>query len=631
MSTPIEILEKYWKYQSFRAPQEQIIQHVLERKNTVVLLPTSGGKSICYQIPALILEGVCIVVSPLIALIKDQVNSLKEKKIKAIALTSQLSQDEIVIAFDNLQFGGIKFLYVSPEKLQSKFIQEKIKQLNVSLIAIDEAHCISEWGHDFRPSYLQLIKLKELQPNAHIIALTATATQKVLEDIQTNLNIENATVFKKSFQRENISYHVIQTEDIYGKLHQLLKKLKESVIVYTNNRKETKEVANFLNLHELKSSYYHGGLSNEEKNEAFNNWMLDKTPIIVATNAFGMGIDKPNVRAVIHINTPNSLENFIQEAGRAGRDGNDSFSILLTNNASLFETKTKFNATIANIAFIKTIYSHLNQFYAISFGEQPPEPVNFSIQEFCSKYQLNVLQAYNALKILERENIILLDENYNRKSTLRFIVSNKQLFDFIENNPSKEALIQLILRSYGGVFEHFTVINEYMLSKKLNTSKKEIINHLKELNDIGIINYAYADTTSKLLFLVIREDDYTINTISKSILQQNNLKVEKLKAVIDFIENKKMCRNITLLAYFNEKNIAPCEKCDVCLANKPIKTSIKEVANSILKSLQNKPMSSQELVDELNFSEKEILNSLRLLLEENKITITSQNKFKLCL
>ncbi|RXP57634.1 RecQ family ATP-dependent DNA helicase [Lutibacter sp. HS1-25] len=629
MKTPLEILQKYWKHSQFREPQEAIINSVLNGENCIVLLPTSGGKSICYQVPALLLEGICIVISPLIALIKDQVNSLQEKNIKAIALTSQLSQDEIVIAFDNLQFGGIKFLYLSPEKLQSKFIQEKIKQLNVSLIAIDEAHCISEWGHDFRPSYLELKLLKELQPKASVIALTATATQKVLDDIQQNLEIENAQIFKKSFKRNNLAFHIITTEDIYGKLRQVLSRFNESTIVYTNNRKQTKEVSKFLNRNGFKSSFYHGGLSNDEKNNAFNSWMQDETPIMVATNAFGMGIDKPNVRAVIHINTPNSLENFIQEAGRAGRDGKNSYSVLLTNKASLFETENKFVSNIATVKFIKTIYSHLNQFYSVSIGETPVESVNFSLQEFCVKYQLNLLQTYNALKILERESIILLDENYTRKSTIRFTVGNQQLFNFIENTPSKESLIQLILRSYGGVFEHFTVINEYVISKKLNLRKKEVINQLKELNDLGILNYAYADTTSKLTFLVIREDDYTINRISKSINQQNELKFEKLKSVIQFIENNQVCRTTQLLSYFNERTTEPCGKCDVCLASKAKKTPIKDIVFQLTEALKKEPMSSQQLSNILNFPENEILNTLKILLEKNKITITSQNKFKL--
>ena len=628
MSTPLEILKTYWKYSEFRNPQEEIIQAALNKKNTIVLLPTGGGKSLCFQIPTLLSEGICIVISPLIALIQDQVNSLKEKNIKAIALTSQLQQEEIITAFDNLQFGGFKFLYISPEKLQSTFIQEKIKQLNVSIVAIDEAHCISEWGHDFRPSYLQLKVLKELQPQATFMALTATATEKVLNDIQLNLELKEPITFKKSFKRSNLNYSVITTENIYGKLLQIAQKIKASIIIYTNNRKETKEVCNFLIKNNFKSSYYHGGLSTSEKNDSFNNWMSNKTPIMVATNAFGMGIDKPDVRAVIHINTPNSLENYIQEAGRAGRDGKISYSLILTNKSNLFNASNNYASNVPSTKYVKKIYHHLNQYFSVSLGELPLQLYDFSLQEFCYTYKLKLLKTYNAIKVLVRENILSLDENYSKKSTLKFLVSNNQIFDYINNNPPKSSLINLILRSYGGIFEHYTIINEYALSKKLNCSKKEIVQQLNTLHSNGIVNYSHENTNSKLSFLVNRDDNYTINSISKNIEQQNNLKLEKLTAVISYIQNTKTCRNIQLLSYFNETIAEVCGTCDVCKSTIEVTNSLEMVSNHIIEFLKNKPMSSEEIADALNFSEDEILNSLKILLEKNKITITSQNKFK---
>ena len=628
MNTPLEILTKYWNFSEFRNPQEEIIQATLNRKNTVVLLPTGGGKSLCYQVPTLLLDGICIVISPLIALIQDQVNSLNNKNIKAIALTSQLNQEEIIIAFDNLQFGDFKFLYLSPEKLQSNFIQEKIKQLNVSIIAIDEAHCISEWGHDFRPSYLQLKILKELQPKATFMALTATATKKVLDSIKQNLEIEEATVFKKSFQRSNLNYTIITTENIYEKLLQIARKIEASIIIYTNSRKQTKEVCNFLLKNNLKSSYYHGGLLTSEKTISFNKWMSNETPIMVATNAFGMGIDKPDVRAVIHINTPNSLENFIQEAGRAGRDGKASYSFILTNKSNLFNATNRFTTTIASSKFVKVIYNHLNQYFNITLGELPTQLFDFSLQKFCFTYKLNLLQTYNAIKILKRESILSLDENYNKKSTLKILINNNQIFEYLNNQPSKNNLIKLILRSYGGIFDHYTIINEYMLSKKLNCSKREVVKHLNELHINGIVNYLYKNTTSKLLFLVARNDNYTINAISKNIEQQNNLKHEKLKATISYIQNTNTCRNVQLLTYFNEAINEPCGNCDVCNAKTLSKNTTKTISNQIIALLKENPLSSQQLTEVLNFSENEILNSLKILLEKNKITITSQNKFK---
>lgn len=628
MATPLEILKKYWKHTCFRYPQEEIINATLNNTSTVILLPTGGGKSLCYQIPTLCLDGVCIVISPLIALIQDQVNSLKEKNIKAIALTSQLNRDEIITAFDNLQFGDFKFLYLSPEKLQSAFIQEKIKQLNVSIVAIDEAHCISEWGHDFRPSYLQLKILKELQPCATFMALTATATQKVLEDIQQHLEIKEAVVFKKSFQRSNLKYSVITTENIYDKLLQIVRKIKASIIIYTNSRKQTKEIAAFFQKNNFKSTYYHGGLSTTKKNDSFTQWMRNKTPIMVATNAFGMGIDKPDVRAVIHINTPNSLENFIQEAGRAGRDGKTSYSIIITNKTTLFDALNKYTSNVASTKFVKTIYNHLNQYYSITLGELPTQLFNFSLQKFCYTYKLKLLQTYNAIKILERENIISLDENYNKKSTLKFLISNQQIFDYLDKQPFKRNIINLILRSYGGIFDHYTIINEYTLSKKLNCSKKDVVKHLTDLHANGIVNYTYKNTTSKLSFLVARDNNYTINSISKNIEQQNNLKYEKLKASISYIQNTKTCRNKQLLSYFNETITKNCGTCDVCNSNAKTKNSLEEISTTIIKLLIIQPLSSQEITSQLNFSENEILNSLKILLDKNKLTITSQNKFK---
>ncbi|WP_298262268.1 ATP-dependent DNA helicase RecQ [uncultured Lutibacter sp.] len=628
MNTPLHILKKYWNYNEFRTPQQTIINNVLDGKDTLVLLPTGGGKSLCYQVPAMILEGVCIVISPLIALIQDQVNSLKEKNIKAIALTSQLTQEEVIVAFDNLQFGGYKFLYLSPEKLQSSFVQEKIKQLQVSLFAIDEAHCISEWGHDFRPSYLQLKVLKKLHPKTPFIALTATATKRVLEDIQLQLEIPNATVFKKSFQRKNLSYSVLFTEDIYGKLLQILKKLSGSSIIYTNSRKQTKTISNLLQINKFKSSFYHGGLSFLEKNEAFSKWMNDETPIMVATNAFGMGIDKPNVRAVIHINIPNSLENFIQEAGRAGRDREKAYSILLTNNTQLFETTSKFESTIASVKFVKKVYSHLNQYYKVALGETPTTPFNFTLQEFCHTYQLNLLQTYNAIKILEKESILILDENYSKRSTLKFIISSKQLIHYINEHPVKGELIKLILRSYGGISEHHTIINEFNLAKKLTINKSDVVNHLNDLNSYGIVEYLFEDNSSKLLFLVAREDDYTINSISKSIQKRNQVKFDKLNATIAYIRNIKTCRNIQLLAYFDETSSTPCGQCDVCKTKTTKPSSVKDIIQEIIELLKHHPLSSKELVTQLKYSETEVLNSLKILLEKNKITITSQNKFK---
>ncbi|MBP8792726.1 MAG: RecQ family ATP-dependent DNA helicase [Lutibacter sp.] len=629
MQTPVDVLKKYWNYDQFRHPQEEIINTVLKGENAVALLPTGGGKSICYQIPALLMDGVCIVVSPLIALIQDQVENLKSRNIKAIALTSRLSEDEIVIAFDNLQFGDFKFLYLSPEKLQSNFIQDKIKQLNVSLIAVDEAHCISQWGHDFRPSYLKLPILREIHPNSPIIAVTATATESVLSQIQENLNIKNAVVFKKSFQRKNLQYNVIYCDDVFGKIIQIVKKINAVLIIYTKNRNQTKEISDFLNRNHFKSSFYHGGLSHTDKVIAFNNWMREDTPIMVATNAFGMGIDKANVRAVIHTNIPDTLENFIQEAGRAGRDGEKSYSVILSNEHIINSTIEKFEKSTPSIQFIKKVYQQLHQYYGIALGELPTRMFDFSLSEFCSIYEFNILTTYNALKTLERENIIVLDENYSKKSSIKIILSNNQLYSYIESNNKESKLLQHILRTYGGIFEHYIPINEFYLAKKLSYSKNEVISLLKNLHTKEILNYSYSNTSSKLLFLLNRDDDYSINMVSKSIQQQQGLKFNKLKSSIEYVKNNETCRAIQLLLYFNEKETNTCGICDVCQSKLKKKTPTSAISEKILALLQTEILSSKEFIQRLNFDENDILKCLKILLEKNKIAITSQNKFKL--
>ncbi|WP_372746706.1 helicase-related protein, partial [Lutibacter sp.] len=449
-----------------------------------------------------------------------------------------------------------------------------------------------------------------------------------LNDIQHNLNLENAQLFKKSFKRKNLHFNVIETEDSYNKLLQIVKKINAPCIIYTKSRKQTKEISAFIQRNSLKSSFYHGGLSIEEKNNAFNNWMNETTPIMVATNAFGMGIDKANVKAVIHLNIPNSIENFIQESGRAGRDEKAAYSFVLTNASTINEELHKFNTTVPTVPFIKTVYQKLNSFYNIALGDLPTDQFSFSLQEFCLTYQLNILKTYNAIKVLERENIIYLDENYSKKSTLKILLNNHQIFNYINQHPSTEKLLKLILRTYGGIFEHETLINEFALSKKLECSKNTVIQILNTLNQQGIVSYVFEDSSAKLNFLVHRENDYTINRISKNIKQQNQLKFEKLNASIQYLQNKTTCRNKQLLNYFNEILLEDCGICDVCLSKKRTHTSAKKIEDAILEYLKGGPFTSNQIINNLQFNEKDILNTLQLLLEKNKIAITSQNKFK---
>lgn len=629
MVKPLEVLQKYWHHDSFIEPQDKIIHSVLAKNNTLVILPTGGGKSICYQIPALLNEGVCLVISPLIALMTDQINNLKNKGIKALSVTSALSRDEIIKAFDNLQFGNYKFLYLSPEKLQSPLIQQKIKQLHINLIAIDEAHCISEWGHDFRPAYLKIPIVKELTENAPIIALTATATAKVLEDIVHNLEIGGATIIKKSLSRKNLSLRIIHSEDIYFHIKNILQKSTKPSILYVNSRKKVRTVSNYLNKNNFKSTYYHGGLSAEEKKASFESWMDEKTPVMVATNAFGMGIDKSNVACIIHIDLPFSLENYMQEAGRAGRNDELAFSYIFSNENTISELKKRFSKGLVSIEFAKMIYKNVNSYLNISYGELPEVPFDFDLNDFCLQYNTQLLPTYNAFKLFERENILLFDENLHKRSTLKFIASPEVVLQYAERNNT--LLIKTILRSYGGIFEQAVTINESALASKINISTDEIKNMLIAISKDGLVHYNYHKNIARLHFLVPREDDFTINNISSNITKQNKIRAEKIHAVIQYTKNNSECRSRYLLNYFDEKLIADCGICDICNQSKQktIKIDDRQLSIKLLELFHDRDqLSTKEIINELNLDSNTVLRVLQLLLDTNKINITSHNKLE---
>lgn len=620
----LQILKHYWGYNSFRKPQQEIITEVLAGNNVVSLLPTGGGKSICFQVPALVKEGVCMVVSPLIALMQDQVSNLVDKGIKATLIPSGSTQDEIITLFDNIRFGNTKFLYISPERLQSRFIQEKIKQLNVNLIAIDEAHCISEWGHDFRPSYQNITILKELQPTSPIIALTATATQKVISDIISSLELEKPTVFKKSFFRENLAYQVFKTEDKLGKLNQIFTKTKAPAIVYVNTRSKTKEISSYLNAQGFKSSFYHGGLSSVEKKIAFDNWMSEKTPIIVATNAFGMGIDKPNVRVVVHISLPSSIENYIQEAGRGGRDGIKSFSVVLTNNSDISLSNELLEKSLPTIEEIKIIHQKLYQHFQITKGELIETAFDFNFLGFCSKYNFIPNKTFNALQILTNNGVIELNHSFQQKSTVQFLASSKQVISHTNQNTQAKNFVQQMLRMYGGIFETPVKIDEFYIAKKLETTSWFVIDTLEKLAQKELISYTKTTNNAELFFLQPREDDKTINRISVNIKHYVKQKKKKNRDLLQFIENNSVCRSVQLLSYFDEHHSQNCGICDVCLQKKN-KTSINQ--KDILSNLQKgKTYTVTEICSLLNKKEANILILLRELLSEEKIH-TKNNKY----
>ncbi|WP_298778891.1 ATP-dependent DNA helicase RecQ [uncultured Polaribacter sp.] len=628
MILPNQILKNYWNFLEFREPQEEIINAVLQQKDVIALLPTGGGKSICFQVPALIKDGVCIVISPLIALMNDQVQNLKERNIKAATIKSGSTQDEIITLFDNIKFGNYKFLYISPERLQSTFIQQKIKELNVSFIAIDEAHCISEWGNDFRPTYRSIKVLRELKPETNFIALTATANKKVLDDIAKSLELKNQMIFKKSFTRKNLAYQVFNVEDKLLRLEQIFTKTKTPAIVYVNTRKKTEEISNYLNAKNFKSCFYHGGLTYLEKQTSFKNWMSESTPIIVATNAFGMGIDKSNVGIVVHFNLPFSIENYIQESGRAGRNQNRSFAVLLKNENDISNYIELRKKSIPSILEVKEVHKKLYQYFRIANGEINEEFYNFNLLEFSKKYHFSLFKVDTILKILSNNGIIEITNTYNQKSTIIFNTSSKNVILHAIRNIYIKGFLNSILRTYTGLFEQEVKIDEFLLAKKNNITSKQVITNLERLEQEEILTYKRVKSDLEIRFLKPREDDKTINKHSKEINQFLKQKEKKSEDFLAYIQNNLTCRNVQILKYFDEKSFNNCGICDVCLTQK--KKKLSNISLEILTLLKQKTtLTSQEINQHLNANEKDILIHLRKLLSNDKIKINHQNKYQL--
>lgn len=626
MTDAKNILQKYWKYDDFITPQNAIIETVLNQEDVIALLPTGGGKSICFQVPALLKNGVCLVISPLISLIQDQVENLKKLGIKATSIPSGTNQNEILLLFDNIKYGNYKFLYLSPERLQMPLIQEKLKQLTVSFVAIDEAHCISEWGQDFRPSYRNIPVLRELIPEIQFIALTATANKRVLLDIEKNLALKTPKIFKKSFYKSQLAYQIFTVEDKFLKLQQIFSKTKTPAIIYVNSRKKTFQISNFLNRNNFKSSFYHGGLTTIEKENAFKNWMSEKTPIMVATNAFGMGIDKENVGVVVHFDVPFSLENYIQEAGRAGRNQKKAFAVLLKNSTDISNQIDYLQKTLPSLKEVKEIHRKLYQYFRIGTGEMPEDLFSFNHLDFSKIYNFTVPKVDAILRILANNSIIEISNTFNKKSTIIFKESSKNLQFYAINNIYIKNFIDSLLRNYTGLFQQEVKVDEYLLAKKNNTTSRQIIQYLKQLEKDKIITYNSVKSDTEIRFLVPREDDRTINFYSKEIVQYIKQKEKKSTDFLKFIQNDSVCRSIQILAYFDETSTKKCGICDVCLSEKTIQK--KNLTNEILKLLSEKSLfSSQEITRLLKFPEKDILIHLQRLLSEGKININNQNKY----
>ena len=629
MQEAVTILQKYWKHDKFRSLQNEIINSVLSGQDTFALMPTGGGKSVCFQIPAMMNDGICLVISPLVALMKDQVANLQKREIKAIALTGGIRSEEMIDLLDNCQFGNYKFLYLSPERLQSDWILERIKNLPINLITIDEAHCVSQWGHDFRPAYLKISSLKTHFPKVPFLALTATATPKVKEDIINELGLHDPQIFEKSFARENIAYMVFEVEDKLFRIEQILKKNPQPSIIYVRNRKSCLDVSAQLQSLGFKATYYHGGLSSKEKDKNMQLWMNEDVQVIIATNAFGMGIDKANVKTVIHIQLPENLENYYQEAGRAGRNGEKAFAVLLTSPSDILQTESQFINILPDKKFLNQMYVKLCNYFQIAYGEGINEQFTFNLNHFCIKYGFPILKTYNAAQFLDRQGIITLSQEFSEKITLQFLIPSKEVIRYMSLNPNDEEIILAVLRTYPGIYEMLTAFNLELIAKKSNHAAAEIHVVLKKLKEKGLVEYHSKNNDATLIFNEVREDERTISRVSKYLENQNQLKKDQLKAVVDYVNEKKVCKSKLILNYFGEKISTDCGICSYCITKKRRKPDVLSLSKAIITLLQTENLNSREIQDRTKNSPDDIIFVLQHLLENDAIFVKPNNKYTL--
>lgn len=616
------ILSKYWGFSKFRPLQEDIIQSVLDGNDTLALMPTGGGKSLCFQVPALLQPGICIVVSPLIALMKDQVENLRDKGIKAIAIISGMGKREVDIALDNCIYGDIKFLYLSPERLLSDLVRERIRHMKVNLIAIDEAHCISQWGYDFRPPYLHLTELRELHPEIPVLALTATATERVAEDIQSKLQFKNARVFRKSFERKNLSYLVYNEENKLRKLISIAKNVKGSGIVYVRNRRETQEVARQLSMQGISADFYHAGLDTPLRMKKQTSWKKSEIRVMVATNAFGMGIDKPDVRFVVHLDLPESLEAYYQEAGRGGRDEKRAYSVLLYNNSDKFQLIKRLDQHYPSIEEIKQIYHHLGNYYQLAYGAGEGLSLEFDLADFCSRFKLDAVRTLHSFKFLEHDEYIVLSETVFLPSRVQVLSGPEDLYRFQVEQPAYDQFIKILLRSYGGIYDQPVGIKESDLAKRLGISRMEVVKTLAKLHSLQIIIYNEQTDKPHLIFIKPRVDTQHLLIDRRYHADRYQVHKTQVEAVLNYAGSHK-CRSQLLLNYFNEAHAEVCGVCDVCLEHKKAgkKDALTdEIIKDMLNELSKNPLHLNALVESVHKgSDKEKLGVIRMLLDAGTI------------
>ena len=618
-----EILKQYWGYDSFRDLQEEIITSIGEGKDTLGLMPTGGGKSITFQVPALAQEGICIVITPLIALMKDQVQNLRKREIKALAIYSGMTRQEILTALENCIFGNYKFLYISPERLDTEIFRTKLRSMKVSMITVDESHCISQWGYDFRPAYLKIAEIRELLPEVPVLALTATATPEVVTDIQARLKFREGNVFRMSFERKNLAYIVRKTDNKTKELLYILQRISGSAIIYVRNRRRTKEITELLMNEGITADFYHAGLDNAVKDLRQKRWQSGEVRVMVATNAFGMGIDKPDVRIVLHLDLPDSPEAYFQEAGRAGRDGEKAYAVILYSKSDKTTLHKRVVDTFPDKEYILNVYEHLQYYYQMAMGDGFQCIREFNLEEFCRKFKYFPVPVDSALKILTQAGYLEYTDEQDNSSRILFTIRRDELYKLREMGKEAEALIQSILRSYTGVFTDYAYISEESLAIRTGLTRQQIYNILVTLTKRRIVDYIPRKKTPYIIYTRERLELRFLH-IPASVYEERKARYEaRIKAMEEYVTTENVCRSRMLLRYFGEKNEHNCGQCDVCLSKRATdnlsEKSYEEVKRQILNLLSHSPLTPAETADQIKAEKEDIGQVIRYLLDEGEL------------
>lgn len=618
-----QLLKKYWGYDNFRGIQEEIINSIGEDRDTLGLMPTGGGKSITFQVPALAKKGLCLVVTPLISLMKDQVQNLRKRGIRALAIYSGMSRQEIVTTLENCIFGDYKFLYISPERLNTEIFRTKLRRMTISMITVDESHCISQWGYDFRPAYLKIAEIRDLLPDVPVLALTATATPEVVKDIQQRLRFREENVFRMSFERKNLAYIVRKTENKTKELLHILRRMPGSAIIYVRNRRRTKEITELLMHEGITADFYHAGLDDATKDIRQQRWQTGESRVMVATNAFGMGIDKPDVRIVLHLDLPDSIEAYFQEAGRAGRDGNKAYSVILHTPSDKITLHKRIPDMFPEKTYIKQVYEHLQFYYQMAMGDGRGCVKEFNLEDFCKKFKYFPVPVDSALKILTQAGYLEYTDEQDNASRIYFTIHRDELYRLRELGEEMDKLIQIVLRSYTGVFTDYVFISEDTLAVRSGLTRRQVYDLLMQLSRMHIIHYIPHKKTPYIIYTRERVDTQQLNIPRMAYEERKERYEARIEAIVDYVTCETICRSRMLLRYFGEKNEHNCGICDTCLSHRAEKvhsqTTIEELRGKVLQALEEQPANPAELAQRITANEKSLQEAIRQLLEEKEI------------